>query len=493
MRASRPGGISSRPALAGDDRLQLGVEVERLEAVGAALQVGADDRQLLGRSSRRRGTPRAHAGSRCSHVSHGLVPRRAGRRPASPRAWAYSNNDFCIAFLPRWSRDITVPIGMSSISAISLYEKPSTSASSTGRRKFSGRSSSACLTSSSVNRSNSWSSAERLAASVSRAPSRRYRYRSSTSARSVSGGRRCRGAVGVDEGVGEDAVQPGPQVGALGEAAEAAVGRAGRSPGRGPRRRPGCGSCAGRRSTAAARTASPGRRTWRGRPRRRTLPGGRRSRTVASAPAAATSEPTKRSSRSASRSCSSGVKSAIVARISSARRCDTSRWRSRPASVRWAVTTRPSAATARRVASPAASMRCIARVMVEGSTRMRRWRGPTSAARHCMDEEVEDVELHRIDMTWLAGPAEPAAELAIDGATPQQLPGAPEAFDRTGPIGRRRSDAGASHRGHACHPGMVANCRDTSNPAEGHGRRECNEGQNFVTGGTPSNCRPTLS
>ena len=113
------------------------------------------------------------------------------------------------------------------------------------------------------------------------------------------------------------------------------------------------------------------------------------------------------------------------------------------------------------------------------------------------DEEVEDVELHRIDMTWLAGPAEPAAELAIDGATPQQLPGAPEAFDWTGSIGRRHSDAGASHRGHAYHPGIVANCRDTSNPAGGHGRGECEEfagaGQNFVTGATPSSCRPTLS
>ena len=40
-----------------------------------------------------------------------------------PRCSAKSYNFFCIAFLPRCSRDITVPIGTSTISAISLYEK----------------------------------------------------------------------------------------------------------------------------------------------------------------------------------------------------------------------------------------------------------------------------------------------------------------------------------------------------------------------------------
>ena len=43
-----------------------------------------------------------------------------GRRMRAARASAKSYNRFCIAFLPRCSRDITVPIGMSSISAISL-------------------------------------------------------------------------------------------------------------------------------------------------------------------------------------------------------------------------------------------------------------------------------------------------------------------------------------------------------------------------------------
>ena len=37
-----------------------------------------------------------------------------------PRPSAKSNNAFCIDFLPRCSRDITVPIGISNISAISL-------------------------------------------------------------------------------------------------------------------------------------------------------------------------------------------------------------------------------------------------------------------------------------------------------------------------------------------------------------------------------------
>ena len=61
-------------ALAGDHDFQLGLEVKRLET-GAA---------------------------------------------TSPRSIPKSNNAFCSAFLPRCSRLITVPIGTSRISAISL-------------------------------------------------------------------------------------------------------------------------------------------------------------------------------------------------------------------------------------------------------------------------------------------------------------------------------------------------------------------------------------
>ena len=57
-------------------------------------------------------------------------------------------------------------------------------------------------------------------------------------------------AVGVDEGVGEDAVEPGLEVRALLELVERARTPWRRSPGPGPRRRPGCASCAARRSTA---------------------------------------------------------------------------------------------------------------------------------------------------------------------------------------------------------------------------------------------------
>jgi hypothetical protein len=45
-----------------------------------------------------------------------------------PRSRAYSANRLRSCVLPRLSRDITVPIGVPMISAISLYEKPSTSA-----------------------------------------------------------------------------------------------------------------------------------------------------------------------------------------------------------------------------------------------------------------------------------------------------------------------------------------------------------------------------
>ena len=222
MRESRPGGIVVL-ALGGDDQLQLGMEVERLEALGAVLEVTADvGHGLVAQLPVEEGLQLAQRLVAISHPSFHPAPCVAGC-PASPRDSAYSNNDFCIAFLPRCSRDMTVPIGMSRISAISLYEKPSTSASSTGSRKFSGRSSSACLTSSSVSRSNSWSSADRLAASESSAAEAPVEVHVLDVGEIGLGRPPLARAVRVDEGVGEDPEQPRPQVGALGEAAEPAV------------------------------------------------------------------------------------------------------------------------------------------------------------------------------------------------------------------------------------------------------------------------------
>ena len=74
------------------------------------------------------------------------------------------------------------------------------------------------------------------------------------------------------------------------------------------------------------------------------------------------------------------------------------------------------------------------------------------------DEEIDDVELHRVERTGAAVRRdEPGADDAVDRSPPQQLPGAPEAADRTGLVGRRTPGATASHDGHACHRGIVAN------------------------------------
>ena len=49
MRSSSSGGISSSSALAGDDLLELGLEVERVEALHAVVEVAEDLPVLLGR------------------------------------------------------------------------------------------------------------------------------------------------------------------------------------------------------------------------------------------------------------------------------------------------------------------------------------------------------------------------------------------------------------------------------------------------------------
>ncbi|OLT06389.1 hypothetical protein BJF90_16435 [Pseudonocardia sp. CNS-004] len=62
--------------------------------------------------------------------------------------------------LPRCSRDITVPMGVPMMSAISLYAKPSTSARYTAIRKSSGSCCSAAFTSLSGSRSSASISAD---------------------------------------------------------------------------------------------------------------------------------------------------------------------------------------------------------------------------------------------------------------------------------------------------------------------------------------------
>src|SRR5690606_13402724 len=59
-------------------------------------------------------------------LAHRLLAHRPSLTSPSSRAWSASSVRSCRR--PRCSRDITVPIGVSMISAISLYAKPSTSA-----------------------------------------------------------------------------------------------------------------------------------------------------------------------------------------------------------------------------------------------------------------------------------------------------------------------------------------------------------------------------
>ena len=114
-----------------------------------------------------------------------------------------------------------MPIGMSRISAISLYEKPSTSASRTAIRNCSGRSSSACL---------HLVVGEALEQLVLGAAAGHRRLEAAEPPVQVEvldvvevGLVRAPllGPVGVDEGVREDPEEPGLEVRALLEAAEA--------------------------------------------------------------------------------------------------------------------------------------------------------------------------------------------------------------------------------------------------------------------------------
>ena len=113
------GGKGFVGALGGDDLLQLGLQVVGVEALHALVEMVE---HLLAFLVRQLAVEeQLEVADRLLAIFHGsqvLLSAAAGGM--KPWASAYSYNDFCIAFLPRCSRDITVPIGMSSISAISL-------------------------------------------------------------------------------------------------------------------------------------------------------------------------------------------------------------------------------------------------------------------------------------------------------------------------------------------------------------------------------------
>ena len=222
-------------ALAGDDLAQLGLEVEDLEAVRAAVEMALDVHAELALGLAVE--VRVHLAQDVVAVTHGslgLVCRLVGRfgssaahrscQAAGCARSAKPNNRRSSPFLPRWRRLITVPIGMSRISAISLYEKPSTSARRTATRNCSGRSSSASFTS---------VVGEPLEQLVLGAATGHRRLETTEPAVHVEvldvvevGLARTAllGSVGVDERVREDAEEPRLEVRALFEAAERAVG-----------------------------------------------------------------------------------------------------------------------------------------------------------------------------------------------------------------------------------------------------------------------------
>src|SRR5688572_6868786 len=97
-------------AFHGDQLAQLGLEIEGLQARHALVEVVLD----VG--------PAGVIELPVEEVVEpldGVVAVAHHRSPTRPRAIPNSNNAFWSALLPRWSLLITVPIGMSSISAIS--------------------------------------------------------------------------------------------------------------------------------------------------------------------------------------------------------------------------------------------------------------------------------------------------------------------------------------------------------------------------------------
>src|ERR1700683_2255211 len=121
-------------AAVGDHPAQLGLELRRPAAGTAEVEVDPDHLaallgqlaieirvQLVHRPLAVAGHAAPSGGVRLSalaHVRHSLDP--PCTLPTRPRASATSCNAFCSALLPRWIRLMTVPMGTSVISEISL-------------------------------------------------------------------------------------------------------------------------------------------------------------------------------------------------------------------------------------------------------------------------------------------------------------------------------------------------------------------------------------
>ena len=93
-------------------------EAEALTAVVAAVEVETDLLELPRRELHVEERVETRDAVVAVHFAHPF--RGDGRSAAIPRSCARSKSRFWRNFRPRWSRDITVPMGMPSISAISL-------------------------------------------------------------------------------------------------------------------------------------------------------------------------------------------------------------------------------------------------------------------------------------------------------------------------------------------------------------------------------------
>ena len=177
-----------------------------------------------------------------------------------------------------------------------------------------------------------------------------------------------------------------------------------------------------------------------GRPRGRTLPGGR-SGPSGWSPACrrrAQSEASRRRNRSKrSTSCvrSSSVRSLSAAASKAARRPAAAAWTRRPSGVRWAVTTRPSVAERLANGEPGASIRCIVRVIVDGSTRSG---GParTSAARRAPTSRSSRSSWAGSTASGSPGPTDHDLDGRFGAAPAAELP--------PRPVSRAISSSGAS-------------------------------------------------
>ena len=193
---SRPGGHLVVAALLGDDDAQLGVEVERLQAIEAAARGGLGSTRALCRAARRRGSA-VELLQRFVAVSHGVALCPVGVVAMSadprrePRARANSYNRLLHRLSSpvqpghhRTDRDVQHLGDLLVREALHVGQQH-------GHAEVLGQLLERGLHLVVGEQVHQRSSALRLASAASSPPMRRYRYRSSTSSRSVSSGRRC--------------------------------------------------------------------------------------------------------------------------------------------------------------------------------------------------------------------------------------------------------------------------------------------------------------